>query len=162
QAFTRGAGHGLLCLGAAEVGSVLPPVFAYWRELGARFVTALCTAPSGEEKVQPPPAPEDSELEALAAVAPLMPGAEYVTADVLRALGSEGGEAFVAERRESGASLKNSLKARNPAWTLVGRVHFTLAENRRDVTAPFAFLATYTGRLSAHGKAQHLPLGEAL
>jgi len=38
RAFARGTGHGLLLLGAAEVGSVLPPVFAYWRELGARHV----------------------------------------------------------------------------------------------------------------------------
>jgi non-specific serine/threonine protein kinase len=41
-------------------------------------------------------------------------------------------------------------------------VHFNLAENRRDEEAPFAFLATYTGRLSAQGKAQHQPLGQAL
>jgi hypothetical protein len=41
-------------------------------------------------------------------------------------------------------------------------VHFNLAENRRDPEAPFAFLATYTTRLSAQAKAQHLPLGQAL
>ncbi|MCU0241549.1 MAG: hypothetical protein MUF51_03895, partial [Vicinamibacteria bacterium] len=41
EAFERGSGHGLLRLGAAEVGQILPPVFAYWRELGGRFVTAL-------------------------------------------------------------------------------------------------------------------------
>ncbi|MGA9074319.1 MAG: DEAD/DEAH box helicase, partial [Candidatus Sulfotelmatobacter sp.] len=35
-------------------------------------------------------------------------------------------------------------------------------ENRKDEAAPFAFLATYTTRLSAHAKAQHLPLGQAL
>jgi non-specific serine/threonine protein kinase len=45
---------------------------------------------------------------------------------------------------------------------LIGRVHFNLAENRTDPDAPFAFLATYTTRLSAHAKAQHLPLGRAL
>jgi hypothetical protein len=45
---------------------------------------------------------------------------------------------------------------------VVGRVHFNLAENRKDEQAPFAFLATYTHRLSGHGKAQHLPLGQAL
>ena len=44
----------------------------------------------------------------------------------------------------------------------MGKVHFNLAENRKDEQAPFAFLATYTDRLSAHGKAQHLPLGQAL
>ena len=41
-------------------------------------------------------------------------------------------------------------------------MHFNLAENRKDDAAPFAFLATYTTRLSAHAKAQHLPLGQAL
>ena len=42
KAFERGSGHGLLCLGADEVGTALPPVLSYWRELGARYVTALC------------------------------------------------------------------------------------------------------------------------
>lgn len=44
----------------------------------------------------------------------------------------------------------------------VGKVHFNLAENRQDQEMPFAFLATYTEGLSAQGKAQHLPLGQAL
>ena len=58
--------------------------------------------------------------------------------------------------------MQDFLKARHPAWNLVGRVHFNLAENRKDEAAPFAFLATYTTRLSAQAKAQHLPLGKAL
>ena len=58
--------------------------------------------------------------------------------------------------------LQSFLKALNPAWNLVGRVHFNLAENRRDDGAPFAFLATYTTRLSAQARAQHVPLGQAL
>jgi hypothetical protein len=41
-------------------------------------------------------------------------------------------------------------------------VHFNLAENRRDPDQPFAFRATYTTRLSAQAKAQHVPLGQAL
>jgi len=32
MAFAKGPGHGLLCLGADEVGTVLPPVLSYWRE----------------------------------------------------------------------------------------------------------------------------------
>ena len=59
-------------------------------------------------------------------------------------------------------SVQEFLKSRHPAWNLVGRVHFNLAENRKDEEAPFAFLATYTTRLSAEAKAQHLPLGKAL
>ena len=64
--------------------------------------------------------------------------------------------------RSRESSIQDFLKHRNPAWNLVGRVHFNLAENRKDEQAPFAFLATYTTRLSAHAKAQHLPLGQAL
>src|SRR5262249_21152443 len=69
SAFAGGAGHGVLRLGASEVGSVLPPVFGYFRDFGARYVTAVCTRPVGEEQAEflspePPPA---AELEALAA-----------------------------------------------------------------------------------------------
>jgi len=41
EAFDRGAGHGLLQLGAGEIATALPAVFSYWRELGSLFVTAL-------------------------------------------------------------------------------------------------------------------------
>jgi len=58
--------------------------------------------------------------------------------------------------------LQEFLKARHPVWNLVGRVYFNLAENRKDPEAPFAFLATYTSQVSAHGRAQHLPLSQAL
>src|ERR1700687_3442315 len=54
KAFARGSGHGLLCLGADEVGTALPPVLSYWRELGARYVTALCALPAiGEGATKP-------------------------------------------------------------------------------------------------------------
>jgi hypothetical protein len=34
KAFMRGSGHGLLCLGADEVGTALPPVLSYCGNLG--------------------------------------------------------------------------------------------------------------------------------
>jgi superfamily II DNA or RNA helicase len=163
-AFGRGTGHGLLCLGADEVGTALPPVLSYWRELGARYVTALCALPNisdGQIKT-PVPIPADEELSKLAAAAPPMMGAEYLTASVLADLWRGIDAAFDAERVEAKLSVQEFLKSRHPAWNLVGRVHFNLAENRKDDEAPFAFLATYTTRLSAQAKAQHLPLGKAL
>src|SRR5437879_9494968 len=50
DAFLRGPGHGLLQLGAGEVGTALPSAFSYWREFGARYVTALCTQPEAEDR----------------------------------------------------------------------------------------------------------------
>src|SRR6266851_457514 len=164
DSFARGSGHGILPLGAEEVGTALPPVFSYWREVGTHFVTLLCTFPNagadGPRAVVP--TPPDAELDRLALAAPPMTGAEYLTPAVLHALWNEIGSAFKIELSESDCSIQDFLKRRNPSWNLVGRVHFNLAENRKDESAPFAFLATYTVRLTAHAKAQHLPLGQAL
>ena len=91
-----------------------------------------------------------------------MTGAEYLSVEVLVALWQELDAAFAIELAESKCGIQEFLKRRNPAWNLVGRVHFNLAENRKDPAAPFAFLATYTTRLTADRKAQHLPLGKAL
>jgi SNF2-related domain/SNF2 Helicase protein/Helicase conserved C-terminal domain len=164
DSFDRGPGHGLLRLGAAEAATALPPLYSYWREFGARYVTALCTQPDVEARRERlrVPRPPDEELEWMAMAAPPMVGAEYLTAVVLGALWQELDLAFGAELAESRCGVQDFLKRHNPAWNLVGRVHFNLAENRRDTEAPFAFLATYTTRLSAHAKAQHLPLGQAL
>lgn len=159
-AFARGAGHGLLQLGAAEAGGVLPPVLSWWRDFAARYVTALCATPAdGDIAVV---APGTAALDALITDAPPMTGAEYLTAGVLTALWAELDAALRVELAASKQTLQNFLKTLHPAWNLIGRVHFNLAENRRDPEAPFAFLATYTSRLSAHGKAQHLPLSQAL
>ncbi|MCC7462056.1 MAG: ATP-dependent helicase, partial [Gammaproteobacteria bacterium] len=159
-AFGRGAGHGLLQLGACEVGAVLPPVFAYWREFAARYVAALCATPDGARVAVEPP--DAAALESIIADAPPMRGAEYLSPDVLLELWSLLDGAVHAALAESGLGLQELLKRWNPAWTLVGRVHFNLALNRSDPEAPFAFLATYTTQLSAHGKAQHRPLSAAL
>ena len=164
DAFARGSGHGLLQLGASEVGVALPPVLSYWREFGARYVTALCTRPDGEtdSTTMHTPSPPDAELAWLALAAPPMNGAEYLTASVLQSLWQDLDSALGLELSESKCGVQEFLKRCNAAWNLVGRVHFNLAENRKDDAAPFAFLATYTTRLSAHAKAQHLPLGQAL
>ena len=149
-----------------EVGTALPPVLSYWREFGARYVTALCALPGHRAKAarKPPcPVPADGELDRLAAAVPPMTGAEYLTAaGPGRSLARHGRGVRCRARAKPKFSVQEFLKRRHPAWNLVGRVHFNLAENRKDEEAPFAFLATYTTRLSAQAKAQHLPLGKAL
>src|ERR1700726_245146 len=164
KAFLRGSGHGLLWLGADEVATVLPPVLSYWRELGMRYMTALCALPSvGDGRTKPPvPIPVDGELDTMAAAVPPMTGAEYLTTSVLANLWRGMDAAFDCELVQAKLSVQEFLKSRHPAWNLVGRVHFNLAENRKDEEYPFAFLATYTTRLSAAAKAQHQPLGKAL
>jgi non-specific serine/threonine protein kinase len=171
EAFAAGSGAGLLRLGAGEIGQALPPVFAWWRDFAARYVAALCHQEAGgggdgAEAPAPlaePAPPDEAELTALVLAGPLMPGAEYLTPTVLRHLWRALHQALAAAQAGSGLDLQGFLHGLNPAWTLVGRVYFNLAENRRDPEAPFAFMATYTTRLGpAGGKAQHVALGQAL
>ena len=156
-AFARGAGHGLLQLGLAEARSRLPADLAFWRGLAMGFVAARCRA--GETS---PPDPSDEELTRVADEAPPMRGGEYLDAATLAALWRELTEAFEDELAASGASLDAFLAARDSRWRHVGRVHFHLAENRKDAERPFAFLATYAPGLAAHGEVRHAPLGAAL
>lgn len=159
-AFSQGPGHGLLHLGAAEVATALPPLWSFWRDFAGRFVTALTATPEGGEIAVA--APDALVLETLCLDAPPMKGADYVVPETFLALWAEIEAAAQTELAAFGGSLLEFLKAKNPAWNLVGRVYFNLAENRKDAEYPFAFLATYTTRLSATGAAQHQPLSQAL
>ncbi|HEX2829767.1 MAG TPA: DEAD/DEAH box helicase [Burkholderiales bacterium] len=159
-AFERGSGHALLHLGATETDTPLPAALAYWRDFGVRYVTAVRTHPDFDTAEIAPPA--EAELARIAAGAPPMAGAEYLDASLLASLWRETDRTLRAELAASGESLEGYLKSRNPAWNLVGRVHFNLAENRGDDEAPFAFLATYTTHLGAQSQARHVPLGQAL
>src|SRR5580704_7970151 len=164
KCFARGSGHGLLQLGAGEAGTSLPSSLAWWRDFALRFVADLCalgeTAQADERRHLPTPAASD--LTALIDKAPPMQGGEYLQRDVLIALWQATERALEIELSESKLPLQDFLKARNSRWRLVGRVHFNLAENRRDPDYPFAFMATYTSGLSADGVLRHLPLGKAL
>ena len=160
SSFERGSGHGLLHLGAEEVETALPPVFAYWREFATSYLTALCGLP--DSKTPQVAARPDEEFHRIALAAPPMTGGEYLTSAVLSALWQELNRALGVELAAAKCGVQEFLKRCHKAWNLVGRVHFNLAENSRDPDAPFAFLATYTTQLSAQAKAQHLPLGKAL
>ncbi len=163
KAFSLSSAHGLLHLGAIEVGQALPGAFAWWRDFASRYVTGLCAIPGDVAVADITVAtPESTLLKAWLLDLPLMRGAEYADADLLARLWTEMDAALHIELLASKKTLAEFLRSCNSAWHQVGRVHFNLAENRRDPESPFAFLATYTSRLSAHGKAQHMPLSRAL
>jgi non-specific serine/threonine protein kinase len=165
EAFDQATGNGLVWLGVAGVGLTLPPVFVWWRDFAARYISLLCLhAPDAEieDTFQLPnvTTPTAAEFSALVLTSPTMAGAEYMTEDILLTLWGAMESAISIAAAKTG--LKTFLTTLNPAWHMVGRVHFNLAENRRDAERPFAFMATYTTRLSAQAKAQHVPLGQAL
>ncbi len=164
DAFGEGMAAGVLHLVMVELESRLPGALAFAREVGRGYLTRLCRTPELNDTAQLAPIapPSIEELTALAMQAPPMQGLEYLTPEVLRQWWVELDEHVRVQIRDSAMGTRAWIENQNPLWRLVGRITFHLAENKRDESHPFAFMATYTSRLSAQGRAQHLPLSRAL
>ena len=141
----------------------LPPTCVFWRNFSRRYFSSVCReyAPS-HKKWRAPNAPDDESLNELLQSAPPMRGLEYASADTIRSLW-QGLDEYTRQRVAThGSNLADYLRILDPAWNLVGRVTFHLAENKKNPNTPFAFLATYTEGQTQTGSPQHIPLSEAL
>ena len=163
RAFAVSASAGLVHLGTVELGAELTPSLAFGRELAKLVFTHLAGVPDLEaERRHIALAAPTSELAALVAAAPPMAGAEYLTAEILVAAWSAILGEIQGDIANFPGSVQEYLASKSPLWNLVGRVHFHLAENKRDPRAPFAFMATYATSLSKQARIQHAPLGRAI
>jgi superfamily II DNA or RNA helicase len=162
-AFARGPAHGLFHLGAVEADTELPAALGFFRDFARLFVTRLCAIGDIEDRRdRVEVARPEVEIERLAGAVPPVTGAEHIDPACLVAWWRDLEEVFRADARRHPGTIQSYLQAKNPIWSLVGRVYLHLAENRQDADHPFAFLATYTTRLSARARLQHQPLGQAL
>lgn len=163
DAFNLGRGHGVLQLGAGELATDLHPSLSYWRDLGKLFVSTVCGAldPTDPRAVVVPAPPAD-DLRGFVQAAPPMPGAELITLSMLEALWSDIGRALSREAARHADGVQGYLREHSSIWNVVGRVCFHLAENKRDPSFPFAFLATFVHKVSKQATPQHVPLGRAL
>ena len=164
EAFADSSSRGILHLSTTELQASLPADFSFARDFGRAYLTQLCHTPeiAGQAEFPPVSPPTEGDLAAMVLSAPPMRGLEYLNADVLKEWWADLDILVRKEVQTSGHGVQEYLRERNPLWRAVGRVSFHLAENKRDPDYPFAFLASYSSRLSAQGRAQHLPLGRAL
>jgi non-specific serine/threonine protein kinase len=163
EEFAAATARGLQLLASEFLHEPLPPSFAFWRGVAQRLFTALCHNPNLEDAGSLSlPQPSEAEYCALAEAAPPMKGLEYLNGSVLARLWDELATHVLAGVAQTPGGAVAFLRGCNPVWNAVGRVTFHLAENKRNPAYPFAFLATYTHRISEQGKVQHLPLGRAL
>lgn len=163
QAFAESAAHGLLAIAARRgAAEAWPAEWMFWREFAHTYLAAMAHAPAAEDgRNASEIVPAAALFLGLALRIPAMRGAEYATPEVFALLWRELDALARAEARAAGG-LKPWLARIHPALHLLGKVTFHLAENKRSPETPFAFMATYTHRLSAQEKPVHLPLGRAL
>ena len=156
---------GLLRFAITNFSSPLPSSLLFWHRLGQLFINEVrkVAALHGnvidhDSHISPPL----SELQSLQGQAPFMRGSEYLTILVLEEYWQKLDQALKEELVQFDGKLYDYLATYNSTWNKVGRVCFHLAENKSNPAKPFAFLATYTVRLSAASALQHLPLERAL
>ncbi len=154
SAFAVSGGEGLLALANLPSDHATSPGTAFWRRLGREYLTRFCRVGGA--------LPDEAERSILVASAPPGPGMEYWGDGAFMALWEQMERAARRGIKEAGGDTEAWLQRFGPSWRLVGRVTFHLAENPRSETHPFAFLATYTTRLSDDQQLQHAPLGRAL
>lgn len=162
-AFDESSAAGLSLLASARWNRAWPAPFDFWRRFACRYFTSLRRHfAQTARRWSSPPVPDADTLAEIVAAAPPMIGLEYLkpetAAKLWRELDDHTRQAVAAQQHD----LPGYLSSLDPAWTLVGRVTFHLAENKRDPKAPFAFLATYTESQSSTGSPQHIPLSQAL
>jgi non-specific serine/threonine protein kinase len=163
QAFDKSLACGLLTLATSDLQTQLSAELSFLRDFAREYFTQVCHTPELEGAGFTGLAPPEAErLEALTLAAPPIRGGEYLRSDVLTGWWAELDALVREEASRFPGGLTTYLREKNPLWQLVGRVTFHLAENKRDEQFPFAFLATYSSRLSAQGRPQHKALGQAL
>lgn len=173
RAFNKSCADGLLGLARTSLPADWPAEFAFWKEFARRLGQSLCcldeadreqfsrkTTREGLWKLVP--APDVLELSAVISKAPPMRGLEYLTQEILTKLWRELSSLVHEEALAAADGLDALLQAINPQWQPLGRVTFHLAENKKDESRPFAFLATFTNRVSKKATVKHLPLADAL
>jgi superfamily II DNA or RNA helicase len=163
SAFADGAPAGLFKLAAMKPVASMPTACVYWRNFAGLYLSALCHTTSGGGALAPIPEPTPAEVGSLLLSVPPMRGAEYIDAGVLSAAWTELDEWARQQIAAYEDGLAGFLNERAPLWHRLGRVCFHLAENKRDPERPFAFMATYSPRLTGDGeRVQYQPLSQAL
>lgn len=154
---TQDAASLLGLLATDFLASDLEQPWRWLREIGRAFFVRLCQTKDAASV----PALTAEEKIVLISSAPPFPGAEHLQSEVLETWWSGLREHVATVARPHGG-IETWLREDCPAWHVVGRVTFHLAENKTDTQRPFAFLATFTEKLGAGGQPQHLPLMRAL
>lgn len=160
--FGNGTDLWLLFLGFCDQQVPLSPSLNFWRNFTGLFVKKLTRMPDLEilrHTVQVPL--KKTELRQHLNCAPLMAGSEYLNEKLLKNVWARLLKLFIQSIKSYNGTVADFIKTYSPNLHLVGRVFFHLVENKSS-QCPFAFMATYSTRLSSTGKSKHLPLKHAI
>ncbi|MCF7974707.1 MAG: DEAD/DEAH box helicase [Phycisphaerae bacterium] len=155
--------HGwLLFLGFSDPAISLCESLAFWRRVAGTFTDRLIKTEDLEtlrHKVTVTLTPDEARV--FLETAPFMPGAAYLTQEVIQEIWSQLNGAFRKQIKAHTGTVATFVQTLSARVHLVGRVFFHLVESKKEAY-PFAFMATYSTGLNTRGESRHLPLKHAL
>ncbi len=134
------------------------PSTSYWYEFVTAFMRDFCIHlenESSDRTLNP------IVLEKFISCRLMIAGGEFVDADFLQKVWNDLYTKLWKAIQTSNKDPRQYLESKYPQWAQVGQVHFHIAESQKDAT-PFAFLASYTTRVSERTRIQHIPLARLL
>lgn len=167
-----GIGSGLLFLDSHPNLCESLPELNYWLDFTRLFLAEFGAIADLEIKIKSaldrkiltkkPPVLSEEDQSRLMLTKPMGLGSEYLNENLMAQIWTELHSTLISQIVESKLSVEDFFSSRHQGVSLQGRVWFHLAENKDNEETPFAFLATYSNKISDSGKAQHLPLNRAI
>lgn len=165
----KSTGNGLLFLDSHPELSEDLPELNYWLDLIRLYLTSFCSDPDPDSYLEDPVKSKkillefnQEDLSRFMATVPLCEGSEYINGESLKNIWQEISLELIQDIKKSKKTVEEYFASKHEHVSLMGKVWFHLAENKNNEETPFAFLATYSHKVSENGKSQHLPLNRAL
>jgi SNF2 family DNA or RNA helicase len=131
---------------------------SYWRQFSTTVFRQFCENKHNNRSQYI----DAKTISSYLSFAPNMKGGEYLDTDTLKDIWKSIEDFLNNEVKLFAGDTNKYLQINYPQWAQVGKVHFHFAESKDGSQLPFAFLATYTTRVSDKARLQHLSLGSAL
>lgn len=159
-AFSEDWRFGWFMAAAEKPAGVYDPSFRFWHDIASNYLMHICHSSQDNETPSDDFADPEKFIQWVATAPPML-GGEYLSVEMLTDLWSDLNQ-WVMKKVAQAGNIQAFLAQQAPQWMQVGRVCFHLAENKKNLDYPFAFLATYSTRVGEGGKLKHLPLKQAL
>ncbi len=160
--FASNFDEALLFLGFSDHSIALSESLSYIRLLASGFVRDLVRNPEIEVTREKTVIECTDDLKShFLECSPFLHGAEFLNEKWITCFWLDLNLVFSREIKEFKGSVAEFIACYSPRVHLAGRVYFHLVESKKE-EFPFAFLATYSGDVSAEGKSRHFPLQKAL
>lgn len=150
---------GLLTLAVSTELRRLSPSTSFWYEFISEVLKHYCTIKENSDlEVRP----EQEAINKFLRYCPELKGQDHLDEPYLHELWSKLNAELNRSLAEHSGDFRQFIEANYSEWAQVGRINFHLAETGKDDQGPFAFLATYTTRVSSKSRIQHVPLGRVV